>query len=581
MSIYHDGFLHTNSSYFGGADFFSEGTETFKAMFRVDSIMQDYKEAYDYAKAREVAFYQKFFPGVTDYETFIMKVREVFNEADRAGEKIRRLSNASLKKDYIIKNKSEPVDYKITVTKDALERMSINLKTEDFIFESDTLYLSIDRTADIGIMKEVINYIKSIPKDKEENFTPFAREHLYNTTKFSSSSLDTKALARWLSIELDKENDIFEKEIIKGVNISTTPTDNGNSSTTETFSERIDAKTLPFSKYSATEINAALASGDKEMKKAANQAVNDVHDFLLRRLEITNGDTRLKKAFDLAWNKVDKDFFFEGDNIIKGVLGNPNEFALDITLNYIALASKEFSGKLGQIIGDIVQKGRGQGRSDYEIDIMVSLGADIGRNETIGIQSKNVDQTGYSEIEVNTDLGLMLPNLGDNIVTSIANYKFNASIASKVGNMSGFLKNYLEKYIWRGLNFNVKDELDPGNTNTFYFLGGDKLIPVSDIIYRLYNNRKLEDEYKADKLMKKPETVIKGLTRGKDTDASFEVGNPPKFTRYWHGNEDIGWTPDHENHDFFEDLLRGIRVNSTLNFASFLQVSGGTYEMFR
>ena len=581
MSIYHDGFLHTNSSYFGRADFFSEGTETFKAMFRVDSIIQDYKEAYDYAKAREIAFYQKFFPGVTEYEVFIEKMREIFDKADRAGQKISQLKNASLKKDYIIKNDKETINYKITLTKEGFEKVnSGRWKTDGLIIESEPLYLSLDKTADIEIMKKTINYIKGIAPEFEEKFNPFNRKHIRNTSYFKPGSLDTKALETWLRDELDMENGIFEKELIQGVTISADPPSGGNgSSTTQTFSEKLNAKDLPFSRYTATEINAALASGDKEMKKKATQAVEDVHNFLLNRLDISENDKLLKEAFDLAWGKVDKDFFFEGDNLIKGVLGTPGEFALDIALNYAALAAKNFSGKLGQIVGDVVRNGRGQGRSDYEI--MVSLGADMGRDEKIGIQVKNVDAAGYDDIEVNTDLGLMLPNLGENVVTSIANYQFNASIASMVGNMKGFLSKYLNNYIWRGLNFNVKEDLDPGNTNTFYFLGGDKLIPVSEIIYRLYNNKKLGSEYTADKLMKTPETTVSGLTRGKDTDASFEVGEPPKFTRYWHGNKDIDWEPDPENQALFQSLLMGIRVKSSLNFASFLQVSGGNYEIFR
>lgn len=587
MSLYHNGLLHTNSSYFGAVGYFNDKSESFKSMFHVASIVQDYQDAIDYARKREIAFYQKFFPGVTDYKTFIEKMREIFNKADRAGQKIARLKNASLKNDYTITSNSVPVNYKITITKEAAGKIQLKGKNSSFAFESDTMTLSINNTADVGLMKEIVNYIKGIPKNFERNFDPFNRSHLYNTSKFDPDSTNTKALAIWLGDELG-ESDVFAKQIIPGITVSTDAPK--NTSTTQTITQDLPKEELPFSKFKKSDIKRAKDEGNEEVIAKINQAREEVKNFLLQRLEVSD-DGMLKDAFDLAWNKLDTDFFFEGDNLIKGVLGNPGEFALDVALNYASLANKEFDGKLGHIIGDRVEQSskggvevnRGQGRSDYQI--MVDLGADIGTQD-IGLQVKNVDREGYDSIEVNTDLGLIAPNLGDDIVTSIANYKFNASIASQVGNMKGFLKDYVEKYIWRALNFNVKDGLKPEHTNTFYFLGGDKLIPVSEIILRLYNNKRLDEDYKANKLMKQPDTTITGLKRGKTTDERFNTGEPPQFTKYWRGNDETSWTPTPENSGLYELLIANIRIKSVLNFASFLQVTPknddktSIYELF-
>ena len=248
------------------------------------------------------------------------------------------------------------------------------------------------------------------------------------------------------------------------------------------------------------------------------------------------------------------------------------------------MAIGKYNSTLGRIIGDEAKKGegRGQNRSDYQL--LLEMGADIGEmteeeRESIGMQSKNVSDARYKEIQVNTDLGLIAPNLGSNITTSIANYQFNASIANEIGDMEKILETYVEKYVWRVLNFNVNDNLKPQHTNTFYWLGGSALIPVSELISRMY---KSNNSFSVKQLMKTPESTITGLERGSITDFGYNMGDHPLFLDYWEGNMYTSWTPTLQNSEKFETLITGIKIHTTLDIASFLDVSGGKgrFEIF-
>ena len=574
--VYHDGYLHTNSAYFSEVPAFRQ--EDYKQTFNADKLKQDYEDAIRYAEEQERRVYQTFFKDVTTYEEFISELRKLFNNANNVGEKIKRLSNASLKSDIYIPGSKEKVNFRIEITKDVFASITFkDIRKEDIIIEGDTLFLSLDNTADVGIMKEIVNFIKKIPDDKWDKYEPFNRAHLYHTGTFKPGSPDIGALERWLQDELDASSDEFEKQLIKGVTL-TKDKPQQNETTTKVIGQRIQADKLAFNKFTKKEIDNAIKSGDKEVIKLIDQARADVKDFLMNRLDV-NSDELLQKAFNLSWSKLPTNYVFEGDNLIKSVLGNLGEFQTDLAINYATFASKDANATalLSGIIGDITQGKRGQPRSDYQI--LTAIGE---KPVAIGAQVKNVDKSKYNDIEVNTDLGLIAPNLGDNITTSIANYKFNASIAAEVGNMERVLKDYLSKFIWRGLNFNVRDGLIEEHTNTFYILGGTQIIPVSHIIRRLANPKGISAEYKATKLMDKPETTISGLTKGSITDEGYEAGRPPLFIKYWE-RDGSSWIPQSSNQDEFQNLLGGIRVKSILKFASFLQVSGGNkgyYEMF-
>ena len=587
--IYHNGFLHTNSSYFKKENFFKadKNDSAYKELFSAANIADDYMKAIDHARSKELAFYHSIFPGVSDYEQFMIELRKLFNDCNKIGEKIDRLSNASFKGDYYFPTNSQEFDYVVIIDATDLNKYGIKLEelnTDTVTFEGGEYYLQINNLEDLKFIKRIINKIKAVPEEYEENYQPFRRSHIRNTTPFKESSESTKALRKYIDKELEEiaEDGVknLSKEISRGVTLTRTPA--GEEVVIE-GTGRTSAADLPMNKMTGAQINDLLKSGDPEKVAIALKARKDVKEFLMKRLDV-DCDPLFTKAFHIAWAKLNEDFFFEGKNLVKGVLGNPGEFALDLALNYANLKAGQYGNvAFSGIIGDIVQGKRGQPRSDYECLVAIGEGDEVGH---IGMQVKNYDASRYNDIEVNTDLGLMAPNLGEDITTSLANYKFNASIAGELGNMSGMFSKYLDKFIWRALNFDVNPNLIPEHTNTFYFLGGNKLIPVSEFMMSLGNpggKKNLAEEYISDRkeIMEQPETTVTGLDRGKITDEGYAEGDPPLFVKYWLGNEDIGWKPDPSNKGEFQNLLAGVRINSVLKFASFLSVhQKGRYDMY-
>ena len=580
MSIeYENGFLHTSSSYYTGggvknaekANFFSkESTQQRSKMFNKKNIQDDFDKALAHARKREIAFYH-LYTDANDYDTFMKEIRAKFQMADHAGDRIRSLSNASLKKNYDFKTKKPRIKFRIEVSKELVDKAQIELtkaNTPLAYFEEDA-YLDFDNDTHLRTIKGVINHIKKIPDDEyfTRHYDPFNRKHIRRTGKYDIESVARDAVREWLEDEMGPITEIATREIVGGLKVTAIPpSDDEKDGEVE-----IHPDLEPFTRFTGNRVKDILANGTDEEKKAVKDAINEVKKFLKRRLTLGDDEKGiLIDAFNDAWNSLPQDFFFEGDNLIKAVLGNVGEFQKQLFIAYARHACKAYNTKLGKIIGQVAESGRGQSRSDYQI--MVELDAPMStagsEEEAIGIQVKNVDR--YNRIEVNSDLGLVAPNLGEEITTAIANYSFNKDIAAKTGDMKAFLKKYLEEMIWRGLNFNVGDGLDPDNTNTFYWLGGDMIIPVSEIILHLRQNDELKQ--RGEKLMEAPETTI-DLNPGEMGDEQFL--NTKEFINYWHGNQYTSWTPASDNHSNFQKFIIGIRIHSALNFASFLNVSGG------
>ena len=554
--VYHDGLLHTNSAYFSSASVVATNDNVLSKLQDIENIKADYEGAINYARSKEIAFYQTFFSGVTEYEVFITKLRELFNKADQAGEKIEQLANMNLKANIQTKKGAEEqVRYQIRIDSTALKQLPdiptsiINGKI------GEGVYLSLSKNSEIKAAKRVVNKISN--------------------TKFDIESSNPIAIKQWFEQQLLNEGGTLADGIV--ISKSEPQGDVVEVDTKQTY---FKIGQFPFM-WSKKEIAENRAKGDKEFEELFEQAKDVVYNFLKGKLQVEDDGGLLSGAFEASWSAANAklgDFFFEGDNLIKAVLGNIGEFQLLLWTNYAAMAMKTYTPELGKIIGDEAKDGRGQNRSDYQL--MVSIGADIGEvsEETIGIQSKNIDEKRYRKIEVNSDLGLIAPNLGSNLTTSIANYQFNASIASKVGDMHEVLETYINNYIWRNLNFNVNEGLNPQHTNTFYWLGGNKIIPVSEIISKLYNPK--DPTNSTNQNMQKPTTEF-NLEPGKTTDEQFEEGEPPLFVTYWK-KFSYGWEPQPDNTTAYQLFLTGIRIKSVLNLASFIEVSGGSgrFEIF-
>ena len=568
-AVYHDGYLHTNSAYFMEADIVAtnKGDSNLLAnLQKVENIADDYERAKEYAKSKEISFYQIFFPGVTEYSVFIGLIRNIFEQADKAGEKIRRLGNAYLKPQIqTSKGKEDQVNFRIKINSKELAQTGLKIppiNTEEIKYSGDIFYLSINDETEIKAIKIIANHIKEQYNDST------------NINKFNPESSNPEAIARWLDREIPQMEGEIAKELMSGVTLIKDNPKNGGDKT-QTIHKRFMIGQFPF-KWTKKQIAEYRKSGNQEFEAEFAKAKQEVRKFLIDQLQIGSDDDLLRAAFNESWRIINAkkadDYFFEGDNLIKAVLGNVGEFQLDLMIKYAAMATRKYNGKLGQIVGDIVQQGRGQGRTDYQI--MVSLGADIG--SSVGIQVKNIDEKRYKEIEVNSDLGLIEANLGSNVTTSVANYQFNADIANEIGDMEEILETYVNNYIWRVLNFDVNENLMPEHTNTFYWLGGSQIIPVSEIINRLYQSNETNKQ-----LMNKPNTTVSGLTRGKTTDNEYNQPNKHAlFTTYWQGSKP-DWTPTPANSVLYKAQLAKVKIKSILDLASFLEVTGsGNFEIF-
>lgn len=581
MSIeYEYGYLHTSSSYYTGggikgaekANFFSKDSiQQRNKMFNKKNVQDDFDRALAYARKKEIGFYH-LYTDANDYDTFIAEIRALFQMADHAGDRIRSLSNASLKKKYDFKAKKPKIKFRVEVSKELIDKAQLELTKANAplaYFEKD-VYLDFDDDAHLRTIKGVINHIKKIPDDEyfTRHYDPFNRKHIRRTGKYDIESVARDAIREWLEDEMGTITEIATREIVGGLKITAIPPSNNE----KDDEVEIHPDLEPFTRFTGNRVKDILENGTDEEKEAVMDAINKVKSFLKKRLTLGDDEKGiLVDAFNDAWNSLPLDFFFEGDNLIKSVLGNVGEFQKQLFIAYTRHACKAYNTKLGKIIGQVAESGRGQSRSDYQI--MVSLGAPMGaagsEEEAVGIQVKNVDR--YNRIEVNSDLGLVAPNLGEEITTAIANYSFNRDIAAKTGDMEAFLKKYLEEMIWRGLNFDVGEGLDMDNTNTFYWLGGEMIIPVSEIILHLRKNNELEQ--RGEKLMEAPETTVDNLKPGEMGDEQFL--NTKEFINYWHGNQYTSWTPAAGNSSAFQKFIIGIKIHSSLNFASFLKVSGG------
>ena len=564
-ATYHDGLLHTSSAYFLNYSIVAANDSQgnfLSSLVDESKIKADYVQAFNYARSKEIAFYQTFFPGVTSYDVFIRKLRELLNKADEAGKKIKQLENANLRTHIQMKKGvEEQVHYHIKINSTQLGQLpGIPTSITDGKL-GDEVYLSLSQEAETKAAKTIINKI--------------------NKTNFDDKSPNAKAITKWAERQFTDVTDDVANVITNGITISRSGPSKSGVTEVDTQQTYFKIGQFPFL-WSKKEIAENRAKGDKEFEVLFKQAKDTVYNFLKGQMQI-NDEGLLNDAFEISWRSANvklEDFFFEGDNLIKAVLGNIGEFQLLLWTNYVAMATKKYTPELAKIIGDEAKDGRGQNRSDFQL--MTSIGADIGdasEAEAIGIQSKNVSEARYKEIQVNTDLGLIAPNLGDNITTSIANYQFNASIADEIGNMEEILETYVDKYIWRVLNFNVNSDLESKHTNTFYWLGGNKLIPVSSLIFRMYNSG---GSLSLKQMIKKPETTITGLQRGSITDFGYNMGDHPLFLEYWHGNMYTSWTPTSENPGKFESLIAGIGIHTTLDIASFLDVTTGKgrFEIF-
>ena len=572
--------LHTKSSYFEGS--YLKGSGERKEYFLPSKIRADFQEAEDYALKQERKFYQYFFPEVTNFDEFIAKMREIFDKAKEDSQRINRLANVNLKS-FIGTNGSisieEELQYEIIVENDSKKISFEGLNTKNSTISGKNF---INISTNLPEAKEIANYIRKDPEINKYLQT--------NPGKFDLGSSSSKNITEWFKKELNypflKAGESAIKELGEsGVALKITNTE-GQKRTSSTGFFKL-AEELPIFSLKASDIKVLI--NDPKVKAQILQqlgtAIEALKDYILNDILdieggcIINGVNILKEAAMMAWrntlsSKLNGDplFFFVGGNFVNGLQGKMGEFQLDLLNKYTAITTNKTNPKLGNIIGGIAKGSRGQPRSDYQL--IVELGGDIG-TLIAGFQVKNYGRAQMSTVEINSDLGLIAPNLGTGFSDSLANVQFNKDIYSKTPDMETFIEKFLNKYFWKAMNLNIGDNLDPVHTNTFYWAGGTAIMPASKIIQTIYNNKSITN----------PTFKIDNFSSPIADDSGFLNLNDkgdPLFTTYWSGNKNAGWTVTSSNTELYEKLLTDIKVHTKFSLLSIFNANGGieNFEFF-
>lgn len=568
------GILHTDSSKFETASSYVGGGESYNHMFSENAITADLQDALRIAKEKEMKFYSTYFPGVTNYRGFIEKVRELFKEAGEDWKLIKKLSNANLKQ-FVPRDKTDlgkELDIKIIINaeSEAINLNRLNISNYGIEISTDPQQFCINLTEE-----NVAAFSKDLVSIVQAAFAPnglFFKQK-QNEMKIQSSMKIYDTVIAWLDRQAP------ERLAQLGIKAKISEQDSKISKT-----DTIKQKVQPFTKYTKNEI--AEKTGDPKFEKEFAEAFAKVKAFMLDPL--LKGSPVLYDAATQAWETLVggvesklRGYFFEGRNLDKSILGYGGEFQLQVIHNYLAIASEEYNGNLGQAVGGIGAGKRQEPRSDFQI--MTMLGADIG-DFVAGIQVKNVSEGTGTRIHTKSDLELMAPGMPEGFRDTLANSMFNTDIASQVPDIEETLKKYIETYFWRAMNLHVGEGLNPNHTNTFYMFRGTSLIPASEIIM---------DMLDSESTTKKPRFEVSGLVKPSRGDEFYaeRVGENrrPNWLDYFESITYLGFgkgaivDADTYNYSEYNRLLSQVNVSSTFSLsgvAASLIRKGGPIELF-
>lgn len=564
-----NGVLHTKSSYFSGS--YTKGSQERKEYYLSSKINADFLSAKQYAEEQEQKFYHIFFNYVNTFEQFIAEMRKIFSGAEKDGQRIRSLSNANISSVLGDGNISleQQLEYKIIIKTDSIEIPFHKLESSYVSVQGGDKYINID--SDLFSAKQVATWLRNNPDIKNLTKT--------NPGQFQSKSKSSTGIKKWFHEELEISTADFEKTIIKelgksGVFLQISSKPKEETIIRDGFVQI--ALDFPLFQRKPSEIKELLKNSTEKYKiiNELKEILKRIKNYLFNQcLHVNdgckiNGKNILKAAAERAWRQTIGDdvlFFFVGGGFDTGLKGQIGELQLDIITQYTLLCTSQTNPTLGHIIGGIVDGARQQPRSDYQL--IVELGGDVG-SEVMGIQVKNYNESGMKKVTINTDLGLIAPNLGDGFVDTLANAQFNESIGINISDIKSFLSKFLNTYFWKAMNLNVGEGLNPLHTNTFYWMGGTAIVPASKIISTIQNKQAITN----------PNFSISGFKKPSKGDADFSEQDGkgiPNFIEYWHGNQYIDWEVTDKNISSYSEYLSGVKVKTKFNMLSILNANGG------
>lgn len=536
------GVIHTKSSY---APDLSVSIVNGK-----DSMSINIQGAIAHLRDKELQFYHSFFPEVNSLEGFLKKVRELFEANEKDRQIFEGFTNANLQK--FLPDYKPPVferGYKITFIGDAQ-----NINFEKLNTQNDSIIVEVLKgEKSISVVPENAQIIKKIINaglNRTQNFNAFRDNDTIskNLAKLLSTNESNKIIEDVFEVEVGDAPKRKEIEVFDVVKFASKSNGQG-------FWKKSDLAKLRKSDRNLPEVQAAI----KEIK----ESINYIKNFLFK--DYNSASDSMKKAMDSAWNGIGgnkdilaQDFFFEGENYKKIILGQIGEFS-NLVLNYYLKnnrSNKAIPPKLMAIIGSDFENGQ-QYHSD--IEIMLACGADVNQ------QTKNINEE--SQIPVNTNALLIAPNFGDEFITPLVNLFANSDYR---GATIDDFKKVLEKFYYAAMNLNINDQLNQKQMNTFYFIGGEHLIPASEILKTL------------DVRTKRPSFNISGGNVSKNSDQGYRENFSDYF--YWKypsGSVDVepdDMTSTEKNISAYNKAASSISIQTSFSIPALLK--SGSFKIF-
>lgn len=538
------GVIHTNSTY--APDL------SINIVNNKDNIDALYNDAIDYLKEQERHFYHQFFDEADDIDTFIQLMRELLNKNENDINCLKSFANYNLS----------------TFMPDAKPRYFE--QGHRIILKGEAAKIDCNFTGK-NIQSEGAIYIDIIPQNaqriKHLLNVGLGREN-WNVGKFDESNNKiTRNLVKML--EQKRFGDLFTIEVA-----NQKP---GNNSKLQEF----DITTV--SKYEYTKENLDILFKDptkkdelSRLRMEARKSINKMKEFIYSKMGGTS--LEFQEAVKETWKEIFpsmgedvllRNFFFEGENYTKALLGQNGEFFNQVLTRYMNKISPKNKPMLSQIIGSNIKGGQ-QPRSDLQI--MLACGAQI------NFQTKNIDAD-TTQIETNTSAELISKNFGVDLIDPLVNFYANASYESTHRNIIPDIENFLSSHFFQAMNLNIREglyDLQNGlggsQTNTFYFIGGNNIVPASEIVQHLMG-----------KTTKPRFTISGGRVSNVYTDTGYAMGNPPNyiFLHYWKypkGRNSGEMEPWDANEPNFRKAASSISISTSFSVNALL--NSGRFELF-
>ncbi len=570
------GVIHTKSSYASKIKV-SIGGEI-DSFENVDSEYA-YKTAFSYLISREIAFYNLFFPNEgyagysgdmsvseSNYNIFMKAYREALKDRKQDIDFLKRFTNLSLSPAVPKINPSiTERHYKIQLVGEVFQlakKWSAETKNFKIKFEEGMwLEITADRK-NASLMQYIINEV-------ENRYGA----NVYDYKKGTVSNRYKNYLSRLFAGEGNK---IFNYDL---------NTSNNSKSTTGTPTSVIDVTKVSNYKTKKAyweEVEKENPEEWEKVQQAAIEATNYIHDFIFKG--IGGCSNEMKTAVNNTWNGLGLDLenakvllekspFFQGENYNKAILGALGEFANNAWLEYLKIL-KGKNDVIARIIGggDLEEGIKLSQQPRTDVQLLQSLGADAGQ-VPFGFQTKNVQTS--STLPVNTTPALIEPNFPGVSDVLVNAYSNSNSMSLLKGEIEDF-KKQLEYFFFYAMNLNVSEGLDSLQTNTFYFIGGEHLVPASYIIKSLYDVRQKKSNLKFK---------ISGGNVSSYTDAQYKKNfSKNHYWTYEKGSNPSSvddMIPTGENESAFTKNAKAISISTKFTVgAGLLQEKNKTFSIF-